>query len=90
MDRHFMSMLESLIMFGGATAVFMIIGAVFLRITKDDNKSKTKSDQQDITEIKSVKDDFSAMPCPYCGAPLNGRVNFVVTCSSCGMKTKLK
>lgn len=64
-------------------------GALIIKFLEND-KTKPKQDKTDITEIKSVKDDFSAMPCPYCGAPLNGRVNFVVTCSSCGMKTKLK
>lgn len=50
------------------------------------------SNDQTITHIsnKNPDEEFSAMDCPYCGAPLSGRMGFVVTCSSCGMKTKLK
>ena len=72
---------------GVPALVFAFIIVVSAKADQIRNKHKQNSDTIP-TNIN--KDDFSAMPCPYCGAPLNGRVNFVVTCSSCGMKTKLK
>lgn len=68
-----------------------LIFAFIIVVSAKADQIRNKHNKIDTSNITNTgEDNFSAMPCPYCGAPLNGRVNFVVTCSSCGMKTKLK